>query len=271
MPMTMKDGKPKYLWAYVGYCIAAGLLTWYAIHPLFERLGIFLGVNHGLTWQFLQYSINLIVGFFVFRCTAFYFIARPLAPSDTKDAASSTEPAGPRGGAPAGQWKCLLWVLCLSLLAVVVINVVAAFSRAWEKMTQMDCQTGLSHLGLLCYAYADHNGGSFPSRWSDLATVDYATNAQYFCPSAGHTAGKWASVDLWADYRLVPNLRTSAPPDTVLAIEPLANHHGEGANVLFTDGRVQWWTAVEIENWQGRINSPEPKGPRDGSPAAGGP
>jgi len=175
-----------------------------------------------------------------------------------------------KDGKPKYLWGILLG-LCLVLLVFVVVTVVASFSRAWEKMVQLDCQTGLKHLGLLCYSYADHNGGSFPSRWSDLATVEYATNAQYFCPSAGHTAGKWASIDLWADYRLVPNLRTSAPPDTVLAIEPLANHHGEGANVLFTDGNVQWWTASEIENWQSKTKSPEPKGPRGGVPAAGGP
>jgi prepilin-type processing-associated H-X9-DG protein len=151
---------------------------------------------------------------------------------------------------------------CLVLLVIAGIIGGTLFRRGCEAWRRDDCRCDLRQLGLLCRMYAEYHG-AFPSRWSDLVIIDGATNSQFYCPSAGHKPGTWENVDLWADYRLAPNLRTNAPPDTVLAIEPLANHRGDGANVLFVDGHVEWWTAIQIENRKNNIRNPEPTSPGD--------
>lgn len=156
---------------------------------------------------------------------------------------------------------------CLVFLLIAGIIVGTLFRRGCEAWRRDGCRYDLRQLGLLCRMYAERNG-VFPSRWSDLVNISGATNSQFYCPSAGHEPGTWENVDLWADYHLAPNLQTNAPSDTVLAIEPLANHRGDGANVLFVDGHVEWWTANQIEGQQNRIKNPEPTSPRDAATRA---
>jgi len=159
------------------------------------------------------------------------------------------------------RWLRAILLLALPVAAILTITVGSELFRSYEECRRMGCAVNLKQLGLLCYAYAEENDGAFPSRWSDLKSIDHATNAQFYCPASGHAAGNWEGVDLWADYRLTPNLTTNVPPDTVLAIEPLANHDAAGANVLFADGHVAWWTASQITNWRLRATSPAPNTP----------
>jgi len=132
---------------------------------------------------------------------------------------------------------------------VVVVELVSGFREAWRKMVRLDCQTNLKLIGLRCREYAEAHNGHFPSTWFELNLVGEDVNwaKLLHCPSTGHEVGAWTQVDQWADYRLFPGRTTNNPPNTILALEPLANHNSAGANVLFVDGGTQWWPAARVQ------------------------
>ncbi len=66
------------------------------------------------------------------------------------------------------------------------------------------------------------------------------------CPSTGHEPGSLATVDFWADYRLVPGLTEKSPATQILISERLSNHNDSGAHMLFVDGHVEWWPAAKV-------------------------
>jgi prepilin-type processing-associated H-X9-DG protein len=143
-----------------------------------------------------------------------------------------------------------------SLVAGILIAAVVVFagllaqsiSRAWAKMSRLDCEFNLRQLSVPCREYAAKHNGSFPSKWSELdLTEDNANWVNILhCPRTYREIGAWTNVDLWADYRLIPGRSTNDPPDTILAIEPLENHASEGANVLFVDGSTAWWPLARV-------------------------
>jgi prepilin-type processing-associated H-X9-DG protein len=140
----------------------------------------------------------------------------------------------------------------LVVLAVIIvvgaIRLVSDFDLAWEKMVRLDCQGNLRELGIPCFEYAAKHDGHFPSTWSELNFVGADANWSKLlrCPSTHHETGTLAKVDLWADYRLLPGRSTNDVPNTILALEPLANHKSIGANVLFVDGSTAWWPAARL-------------------------
>jgi len=117
------------------------------------------------------------------------------------------------------------------------------FNMARERMVRLDCEHNLKELSVPLREYAAAHNGNFPSTWVELNFVgDEANWAKLLCcPAAGHGVGTWAQVDLWSDYRVLSGRNTNDSPDRILAVEPLSNHGAAGANVLFVDGRTQWW------------------------------
>lgn len=142
----------------------------------------------------------------------------------------------------------ILAVIAAIIAIGVVVMLISGFKQAWEMMLRLDCESNLRQIGVRCRMYAAEHDGHFPSTWTELNLVGEDANwAQLFrCPSTKHGIGIWTQVDLWSDYRLFPGRSTNDPPDKVLALEPLGNHRSAGANVLFVDGRTQWWPALRL-------------------------
>ena len=96
--MRRHDNRPKYLWAFVGYCTVAGILTYVIIDPIIEQLALVSGVPFNARVTAIRSGVNLIVGFFVFRFFVWYFLVRPLGAGRPETKAELTEPAGPGDG-----------------------------------------------------------------------------------------------------------------------------------------------------------------------------
>ena len=141
----------------------------------------------------------------------------------------------------------IIGIIAVAFLLVLLVGC-PAWEKAWGKLVRLDCLTNLKNIGVVCREYADEHGGHFPSTWVELnLTGEKANWAKLFrCPSTRHEVGMWPQVDLWSDYRLLPGRTTNDPPDRILALEPLANHGSDGANVLFVDGSTQWWPALRL-------------------------
>ena len=140
-----------------------------------------------------------------------------------------------------------LWlrVLACALLPVGFLLYVRAGYRQWLKE---ECTHNMKQLGLVCRAYASDHDGYFPGRWSDMKKEEYYVSyvGTMRCPATDHELGSLATVDSWADYRLLPGLTEKSPKTQILISERLSNHNDSGAHMLFVDGHVEWWPAEKV-------------------------
>jgi prepilin-type processing-associated H-X9-DG protein len=150
---------------------------------------------------------------------------------------------------PAKQaiWPFILGAVAI-VGAVVGVNLYNGWTTAWEKMVRLDCLNNLRQISVPCREYAAQHDGHFPSSWVELNLVgeDAGWAKLLHCPESHHEVGIWSQVDLWSDYRLLPGRSTNDPANTILALEPLTNHGGMGANVLYVDGSTQWLPAARL-------------------------
>ena len=68
----------------------------------------------------------------------------------------------------------------------------------------------------------------------------------YICNKSGRTAGTLDGVDAWTDYALVAGLTENDPSVLPQAFCRPEHHNGDGANVLYLDGSVQWLTSGDF-------------------------
>lgn len=124
---------------------------------------------------------------------------------------------------------------------------------------QVVCQSNMAGLGKAMLLYADDNKGTYPtsSQWCDLL-IKHAdcVQEQFCCKGAPQGSSSYAmnkNIEKWG---------TKAPPDMVLLFETSAgwnqaggpeilstkNHRGEGCNILFNDGHVEFVKTEDLNN-----------------------
>ena len=113
-----------------------------------------------------------------------------------------------------------------------------------ERARRTACMSNLKQIGLGLRMYSSDHNELFPASLAELAPYVGSNSVSLFlCPSAGHRSGAMHDVDSWTDYTCVPGLSETNAPDTVIAMCSPDHHHGDGANVLFVDGHVEWMPA----------------------------
>ena len=132
------------------------------------------------------------------------------------------------------------------------------------------CLGNLKQLGLGSLIYADDYDGQYPAaeRWCDLLADGYIEAETFRCPKA--ETGP-------CNYAMNPHADPNRAKDVVLLFESkpgwnqyggpellaTESHNGEGCNVLFVDGHVEFVKAEELGmlKWQNeRTLAPEPNG-----------
>lgn len=157
---------------------------------------------------------------------------------------------------------CLPAVL-FPIMALMIGILMPALARTRQLAFRMTCGTNLSGLGNAMLLYANDHENKFPtpSQWCDLLIEDAAVDPRIFqCKGAGEGACHYAMNEHVAD------LGTNAPADMVLLFETQAgwnqvgdadilttdNHQGDGCNVLFVDGHVEFVKLAGIPNLRWR-------------------
>jgi prepilin-type processing-associated H-X9-DG protein len=139
-------------------------------------------------------------------------------------------------------------ILVLAILAVLcgyLYDIKLAGSR--ER-----CQANLRIIWKAAKLTGYGEGDRFPPSLQTIFTT--APDPKwYICPASGHNPGDATQIDMWSDYVYVSGLNESDPPSCVLAFCPPENHKGEGANVLFVDGSVRWYS---VEGFKKLTNDP---------------
>lgn len=163
----------------------------------------------------------------------------------------------------------VLPVVLWPIAAVGTGMLIPALARTRQLAFRMTCATNLQGLGKAVQIYASDNDGRFPtpSAWCDLLSEHAGVSlASFRCRGAAEGRCNYAMN------KAVEALGTSAPPDMVLLFETAPgwnqvggpeiftteNHQGDGCNVLFVDGHVEFvkpadfhqlrWTTGEASN-----------------------
>lgn len=110
------------------------------------------------------------------------------------------------------------------------------------------CGCNLRMIGLAVKMYAGDNDGVFPDRLVQLRRYVCHSPGLFTCPKSGNKPGPFATVDEWTDYVYIPGLTASSAENAVLAYCPAKHHEGEGGNVLFADGHVEWFDSESCNN-----------------------
>lgn len=115
-------------------------------------------------------------------------------------------------------------------------------TRSRERSKRLICCSNIKGIGTSCLIYANEHGDAYPPSLQTLIDSGDITALQLLCPSSDK---KKSDIELDAEgcYIYIPGQGSSDDPTNVLAYERKDNHGGEGAHVLFNDGRVEFFTS----------------------------
>ena len=131
------------------------------------------------------------------------------------------------GGICAGGMSLIMVPLLISIL-------LPSLSRAREQSKRLVCAANMKGIGTSMTIYA-HDFGKVPT-FEALVASGELSEKYFLCPSSDALIG-----DLHACYELIPDAnRLAGQINAVWMYEKPENHGGEGGNVLFTDGHVEF-------------------------------
>ncbi len=171
--------------------------------------------------------------------------------------------------APAGRGsgsRFLVWAIGIVVIGGMFSAVMLpSLCRSTETANRVKCGSNLRQIGQAILLYTQAHGGQYPPSLAVLPSAEDITAEVMICPSsndektaATDTAGvvaELAAAEAKApghkhclSYVYVGRALTerTATGNTVVAYEPLENHSGAGANVLYGDGHVEF---VGKEEW----------------------
>ena len=124
--------------------------------------------------------------------------------------------------------------------------------------------------------YANGSGGTFPDTLDALLLDNTLVPDMLVCPSSGHTVapGKTPAEQVanlakgrYQSYVYVGKGVTLTSGRQVLAYEPPAHHGGQGLNVLFSDGTVQFLPTATAQTAIPQLAATQPSVAAAGVPA----
>ena len=136
-------------------------------------------------------------------------------------------------------------VLCVAILLPIIRK------RALEGCNRVPCASNLRQIGQAVFLYAEDHNGLCPAKLDDLITATDLSPTVFVCPDSHDRpadpkrplAAQFAQPGHCSYRYLTPGVRLAdLSDDAPMATEDPANHDNEGANVLFGDGHVEWFT-----------------------------
>ncbi|MFT3787545.1 MAG: DUF4190 domain-containing protein [Tepidisphaeraceae bacterium] len=138
--------------------------------------------------------------------------------------------AGGQGLAIAGLVLGICGVLFFALQISILLP---SLNRAREMANRAKCRSQLAQIGTGLRIYAVQNNGQFPPDLATLLTEADLPSGITNCPDAPTSGTSYVYVGKGVSERLVTS-------NDAIVFEVLSNHHGEGGNVVFGDGHVDW-------------------------------
>ncbi len=129
-------------------------------------------------------------------------------------------------------------IVSLAFFGLMAGIAMPSFTRARETAKRTVCAANLRGLGTALYTYGSENDGAMPADL-DVLVGSGSVDANYlFCPSSNLATDH---------YILITGVTEGDPLTTAIAYENLENHSGEGGNIIFKDGHVEWQKAASFK------------------------
>jgi prepilin-type processing-associated H-X9-DG protein len=164
-------------------------------------------------------------------------------------------------------------------LVLFVIARIPYMGRPSEAAQRVKCGSNLRQIGQAIALFAHANGGSFTPDFETLLLSEDITFEVMVCPSSGDTKAPGPTTRstignlrgkpghcsyVYAGRGLTTATVTAAH---VVAYEPPTNHGGDGMNVLFGDGHVEFLNRAESKYVLAELKAGyNPPRPRNGVP-----
>jgi len=154
---------------------------------------------------------------------------------------ASRRPAeyGGKGMAIAGICTGGASLLLIIPLIMMTSILLPSLARARELAKRTVCSTNLSGIGMAMKVYANNNNEAYPPDLKTLLKSGTVTERMFVCPSSTVDVADIGG-DLEACYTYIKGQGEWNDPSNVLVYEKADHHGGEGGNVLFGNGTVEF-------------------------------
>ena len=154
-------------------------------------------------------------------------------------------------------WSGRIGCLGMLVLAVAGIGTMAiGLNDVMNRPNRVRCASNLKQIGMGIQLYANDHAGQFPPSFWELITSADLNPEVFICPSSPDERASGPTTQaLLAEFRKPAHcsyiyvgsaLTTQSPASAVAAYEKPENHDGDGGNVLYADGSVQWLDHPEL-------------------------
>jgi len=140
------------------------------------------------------------------------------------------------GGMARGVTGIALGALSIVLFPLALSVLLPSVARARQLAFRAVSAANLRGIGQAVYIYADRNAGAPPPDLHTFIGEDLCVPDQLISPSSGHVPP--ACDYFYVYYAVLPDYKQE--PDWILAYSDPAHHAGEGGNILYIDGRVEF-------------------------------
>ena len=177
------------------------------------------------------------------------------------------------GGHPQPRRRSVALYVVVALVCVFILVsiLLPSLNRTRSHPAHLRCSSNLRQIGQGIQMYANENKGVFPDDFAALILTQDITSEVFVCyrtndsraegPTTQAVAANLTAGGHLSYVYVGKGLTMNSPANAVVAYEPLSNH-GDGMNVLFADGHVQWWTPAQgaalLGELQAGHNPPRP-------------
>ncbi len=151
--------------------------------------------------------------------------------------------------------------------AMMMSILLPSLNRARETANRVKCASNLKQIGLAGLLYSNENRGKHAPTLGELLRTQDITIDVFSCPSsgdevpaevrAGDMDAKVAWVNEHSSYVYTGDGKNNAmPAEDVLCYERMHNHDGDGINILFGDGHVEFFVRAGAEQLLREKNLP---------------
>lgn len=164
---------------------------------------------------------------------------------------------GGKGFAIAGLTLGCVGIALTLMYALMMSIMLPSLGRARETANRAKCSSNMRQIGQAMLLYANENRGVYPDALPILLLTQDITPEVFCCPSSNDTPAPGTTPQAQAaklltgphcSYVYTGNGLTSASTaEQVLLYEPPGNHNGDGMNVLFGDGHVDFIPKPEAQ------------------------